>query len=137
LKNKQQKKNYFLISFLFSVREAIAAFFQRANVDAHLNGDEAICSGAAFYAAMKSPAFKKQNFKFRDLTLFPVSMSHPSLGSEPAGDAKLLFGFQNKLFSKKVVSFVTEQAVWMRLRYEVDAGPRRLPAGTPRELVKV
>ncbi len=119
------------------VREAIAAYFGRPNVDTHLNGDDAICMGSAFYAAMKSNAFKKQNFKFRDLTLFPVSMSHPTIGNEPAGEAKILFGYQNKLFSKKVVSFVTDEPVWMRLRYEIDAGPRRLPAGTPRELIKV
>lgn len=119
------------------VRETIAAFFGRPDVDTNLNGDDAVCMGAAFYAAMKSTAFKKQNFKFRDLTLFPVSMSHPVIGSEPAGEHKMLYSFKNKLFSKKVVSFDTNEAFSIKLRYEVDAGPRRLPPGTQRELCKV
>lgn len=121
------------------VRETLAAFFGRPNVDAHLNGDDCVCMGAAFYAAMKSNAFKKQPFKFRDVSLFPVSVSHPAVGSEPAGDAKSLFAFQNKLFAKKVLSFTTDQPVSMRLKYEIDAGghTRRLPAGTPRDLVRV
>jgi hypoxia up-regulated 1 len=91
------------------VRESIAAFFKRTEVDTNLNGDDCICMGAAFYAALKSKSFKKQNFKFRDLTLFPVSMSHPSIGDEPAGEHKILFEFKNKLFSKKIVSFNTTE----------------------------
>jgi len=119
------------------VRETVAAFFGRTDVDTNLNGDDAVCMGAAFYAAMKSTSFKKQNFKFRDLTLFPVSFSHPSIGSEPAGEHKILYEFGHKLFSKKVVKFDTAEEFTMRLRYEIDAGPRRLPPGTPRELFRL
>lgn len=121
------------------VRETLAAFFERPSVDMHLNGDDCGCVGAAFYAAMKSSAFRKQPFKFRDISLFPVSVSHPAIGDEPAGESKALFPFQNKLFSKKVLSFNTTEPVSLRLRYDTDAAhaPRRLPPGTPRDLVKV
>ncbi len=77
------------------IRETLAAFFQRSNVDLHLNGDDCVCMGCAFYAAMKSNAFKKQPFKFRDITLFPVSYLHPAVGGDTSSaESRELFPFQ-------------------------------------------
>ncbi|KAK5575296.1 hypothetical protein RB653_010554 [Dictyostelium firmibasis] len=56
------------------IQQALKDYLKRDTLDKHLNGDEAMSNGAAFYAASLTHYFKVKEIKLRDILLNPVDV---------------------------------------------------------------
>jgi hypoxia up-regulated 1 len=120
----------------------------------HINGDESMALGAAFYGANLSTAFRVRHVGLADVNPFPIRITLQELAQEepkkglfggggkkkekdPADDdnnepwgknATMLKAF-GKLGVKKTIAFTHDKDIHCALDYEADA--ETLPQGTP------
>jgi len=116
------------------VQNLIKEYFNRNDLDRHVNADEAIVLGATFFAATKSTSFKVKNkLLVKDETLFPMSVEIIQGAEDVEMDKRRtqLIAAGNRVGSKRTLSFKSFQNFTLQLAYE-DCD--RLPLGTPKEV---
>ncbi|GAM25962.1 hypothetical protein SAMD00019534_091370, partial [Acytostelium subglobosum LB1] len=57
-----------------AVQDTLKAFLKRSTLDKHLNGDEAIANGAAFYAAGLTHYFRVKDIRLKDITPYTIDV---------------------------------------------------------------
>lgn len=108
----------------------------------HINSDESMALGAAFYGANISSAFRVRQVGLIDINPFPVKISLDSLETdneeeksadveEPWGKKATIFKANSKIGVKKTIAFTHDQDVHCALDY---ADPDMLPEGAKKEL---
>jgi len=107
------------------LQQVMQEYFGR-DLDRHINGDEGVVLGAAFYAATKSSSFKVKEFKVKDITPYGVSVTVKSENGEVDKSTEL-FRTGNRLNSKKSITFSSNENFTVSLKYEED---EKLPAAT-------
>ena len=110
--------------------ETLREFYGRDSLDRHLNGDEAACQGAAYYAVTKSIAFKTQNIQLRDINLFPVSVR--ILDDSAKENKKIFFSEHSKFDDKRFLTFRTYNNTLIQFDYEPS---QNIPKETPLPLL--
>jgi len=107
----------------------------------HINSDESMALGAAFYGANISSAFRVRQVGLVDINPFPIGISLDSLeagdgkesseGEEAWGKKATIFKGNSKIGVKKTIAFTHDQDVHCSLDY---ADPDTLPEGAKKEL---
>mmetsp|Transcript_116878 Transcript_116878/g.337737 ORF Transcript_116878/g.337737 Transcript_116878/m.337737 type:complete len:906 (-) Transcript_116878:181-2898(-) len=104
----------------------------------HINSDESMALGAAFYGANISTAFRVRTVGLTDINPFPVKVTlkdleetKPKDGEEAWGKEATIFKAQGKLGVKKTIAFTHDSDVHCALDY---AEPETLPEGATTEL---
>eukprot|EP01133_Synstelium_polycarpum_P016947 gene16947-20160_t len=104
------------------VQQAIKTYMKRQTLDKHLNGDEAIANGAAFYAASLTTYFKVKDIRLKDITPYAVDvkimhqheeeLDAPKLEVEDDNESETaatsVFRRNNRINVKKTMSFVSD-----------------------------
>ncbi|EGC31759.1 hypothetical protein DICPUDRAFT_156336 [Dictyostelium purpureum] len=120
-----------------SVQQELKEYLKRDTLDKHLNGDESMSSGAAFYAASLTHYFRVKEIKFKDILPYQIDaeINYQSVntneGIENTEDADnnedtatttqskdkkiQLFKANSKMGIKKTVSFTTENGFSLTL----------------------
>ena len=100
----------------------------------HINSDESMALGAAFFGANISTAFRVRNVGLTDINPFPVKVTlkdleeaKPKDGEEPWFKDATVFKALGKLGVKKTIAFTHDSDVHCSLDY---ADPENLPEGT-------
>eukprot|EP01119_Soliformovum_irregulare_P015050 TRINITY_DN4188_c0_g1_i1.p1 TRINITY_DN4188_c0_g1~~TRINITY_DN4188_c0_g1_i1.p1 ORF type:complete len:876 (-),score=301.19 TRINITY_DN4188_c0_g1_i1:19-2376(-) len=99
------------------VKQVIAQYMGKPDVDQHINGDEAAVMGATLYGASQSAGFKVKEFKLKDIIPYGVKASVKSDSGELDKSAEL-FKAGSRLGSKKTLSFPAEEEFTVTLQYE-------------------
>jgi len=108
----------------------------------HINSDESMALGAAFYGANISSAFRVRQVGLVDINPFPIGISLDNLetddeggkaeeGEETWGKKATIFKANSKVGVKKTIAFTHDEDVHCSLDY---ADPDGLPEGAKKEL---
>lgn len=105
----------------------------------HINSDESMALGAAFFGANLSTAFRVRQVGLVDINPFPVEVSLENLvekksdsaDAEPWSKKATIFKANSKIGIKKTIAFTHDEDVHCALNY---ADPETLPLGSQLEL---
>jgi hypoxia up-regulated 1 len=106
----------------------------------HINSDESMALGAAFFGANLSTAFRVRQVGLIDINPFPVEVSLENLvketksdnpDSEPWSKKAIIFKPNSKIGIKKTIAFTHDEDIHCALNY---ADMETLPAGSQVEL---
>jgi len=124
------------------VRSSLTSVLGDKELGMHINSDESMALGAAFYGANISSAFRVRQVGLVDINPFPIGISLDSLetgeeegksdeGEEAWGKKATIFKANSKVGVKKTIAFTHDQDVHCSLDY---ANPDTLPSGSKKEL---
>ncbi|EFA76458.1 heat shock protein 70 family member [Heterostelium album PN500] len=128
------------------VQAALKAYLKREVLDKHLNGDEAVASGATFYAASLSHYFRVKDIRLKDITPFGIDVklvqqpqtvlsqqqqqdeqqveqsndddeSSPSSNSNSNNNSPVFFRKNNRINIKKSLTFYSNQSFSVNISY--------------------
>jgi len=120
------------------VQSSLTSVLGDKELGMHINSDESMALGAAFYGANISSAFRVRQVGLTDINPFPIGISlenleeeKPKKGEEPWGKKATIFKANGKIGVKKTIAFTHDQDVHCSLDY---AEPDTLPEGAKTEL---
>merc|ERR1712176_1700122 len=121
------------------VQSSLISVLGDVELGMHINSDESMALGAAFYGANISSAFRVRQVGLTDINPFPIGISlenleqekKPKKGEEPWGKKATIFKANGKIGVKKTIAFTHDQDVHCSLDY---AEPDTLPEGAKKEL---
>lgn len=118
------------------VRSSLTSVLGDKELGMHINSDESMALGAAFYGANISSAFRVRQVGLVDITPFPIGISLNSLEpvseeDDPFEKSATIFKANSKIGVKKTIAFTHDQDVHCSLDY---ADPDLLPKGAKKEL---
>ena len=121
------------------VQSSLTSVLGDKELGMHINSDESMALGAAFYGANISSAFRVRQVGLVDINPFPIGISLESLetGEETSdeeeswGKKATIFKANSKIGVKKTIAFTHDQDVHCSLDY---ADPEGLPEGAKKEL---
>merc|ERR1712176_1703248 len=121
------------------VQSSLISVLGDVELGMHINSDESMALGAAFYGANISSAFRVRQVGLTDINPFPIGISlenleqekKPKKGEEPWGKKATIFKANGKIGVKKTIAFTHDQDVHCSLDY---AEPDTLPEGAKTEL---
>lgn len=124
------------------VQSSLTSVLGDKELGMHINSDESMALGAAFYGANISSAFRVRQVGLVDINPFPIGISLDSLetggkGKKSADDEEAwgkkatIFKANSKIGVKKTIAFTHDQDVHCSLDY---ADPEMLPEGAKKEL---
>ncbi|KAG7344112.1 molecular chaperone DnaK [Nitzschia inconspicua] len=121
------------------VQSGLAAVLGEKELGMHINSDESMALGAAFFGANISTAFKVRQVGLTDINPFPISISLENLESDKktSNDKEVwskqatVFKTNGKIAVKKTIAFTHDEDVHCALDY---AEPETLPTGSKPEL---
>jgi hypoxia up-regulated 1 len=105
------------------VQEILKEYFGEKELGVHLNGDEAMALGSAFYAANLSTAFRVRRVGMTDMSPFAIGVRFTDLEKEEGAEKKwtkraTIFKKNNKLDSRKVVAFQHDRDISVTFNYD-------------------
>jgi len=124
------------------VQSSLTSVLGDKEIGMHINSDESMALGAAFYGANISTAFRVRQVGLVDINPFPIGISLDSLETgdekerlvvdqEAWGKKATIFKANSKIGVKKTIAFTHDQDVHCSLDY---ADPDTLPEGAKKEL---
>lgn len=123
------------------VQSSLSGIFGDKELGMHINSDESMALGAAFYGANISTAFRVRQVGLVDINPFAIGISLEDLenGSDKKtdededswGKSATIFKANGKIGVKKTIAFTHDQDVHCSLDY---AEPDKLPVGAKKEL---
>jgi len=124
------------------VQSSLTSVLGDKELGMHINSDESMALGAAFYGANISSAFRVRQVGLVDINPFPIGISLDNLetgdqGSKTGKDEEAwgkkatIFKANSKIGVKKTIAFTHDQDVHCSLDY---ADPDGLPEGAKKEL---
>lgn len=117
------------------VRAGLSAALDDKELGMHINSDESMALGAAFFGANISTAFRVRHVGLTDINPFPIAVSLSELeakkGEEAWSKEATIFATNGKTGVKKSIAFTHDQDLHCSLDYAEAEG---LPEGTSPEL---
>lgn len=120
------------------VRAGLSAALDDKELGMHINSDESMALGAAFFGANISTAFRVRHVGLTDINPFPIAVSlaeleakKPKKGEEVWSKEATIFATNGKTGVKKSIAFTHDQDLHCSLDYAEAEG---LPEGTSPEL---
>jgi len=115
------------------VQSSLTSVLGDKELGMHINSDESMALGAAFYGANISTAFRVRQVGLVDINPFPIGISLEDLekGEETWGKKATIFKPNGKIGVKKTIAFTHDTDVLCSLDY---AEPEKLPVGAKKEL---
>mmetsp|Transcript_40066 Transcript_40066/g.96730 ORF Transcript_40066/g.96730 Transcript_40066/m.96730 type:complete len:923 (+) Transcript_40066:162-2930(+) len=120
------------------VRAGLSAALDDKELGMHINSDESMALGAAFFGANISTAFRVRHVGLTDINPFPIAVSlaeleakKPKKGEEVWGKEATIFASNGKTGVKKSIAFTHDQDLHCSLDYAEADG---LPEGSSSEL---
>lgn len=118
------------------VQSSLTSVLGDKELGMHINSDESMALGAAFYGANISSAFRVRQVGLVDITPFPIGISLNSLEpvseeDDPFEKSATIFKANSKIGVKKTIAFTHDQDVHCSLDY---ADPDMIPKGAKKEL---
>jgi len=123
------------------VQSSLTSVLGDRELGMHINSDESMALGAAFYGANISSAFRVRQVGLVDISPFPIGISLDNLetgdkeklleGEESWGKKATIFKANSKVGVKKTIAFTHDEDVHCALDY---ADPDMLPMGAKKEL---
>jgi len=125
-----------------NVQSSLTSVLGDKELGMHINSDESMALGAAFYGANISSAFRVRQVGLVDINPFPIGISLDSLetddqkensaeGDESWSKKATIFKANSKIGVKKTIAFTHDQDVHCSLDY---ADPEGLPEGAKKQL---
>mmetsp|Transcript_27165 Transcript_27165/g.63593 ORF Transcript_27165/g.63593 Transcript_27165/m.63593 type:complete len:931 (-) Transcript_27165:351-3143(-) len=119
------------------VQSSLTSVLGDKELGMHINSDESMALGAAFYGANISTAFRVRQVGLVDINPFPIGISLENLekddSEESWGKTATIFKANGKIGVKKTIAFTHEADVLCSLDY-VEPGPDQIPEGAKKEL---
>jgi len=105
------------------VQTILKEYFGEKELGVHLNGDEAMALGSAFYAANLSTAFRVRRVGMVDMCPFAIGVRFTDLEKPDDSEKKwtkraTIFKKNNKLDSRKVVAFQHDRDISVTFNYD-------------------
>lgn len=120
------------------VQAGLSAALEDKELGMHINSDESMALGAAFFGANISTAFRVRHVGLTDINPFPIAVSlaeldakKPKKGEEAWTKEATIFATNGKTGVKKSIAFTHDQDLHCALDYAEAEG---LPKGTHPEL---
>jgi hypoxia up-regulated 1 len=122
------------------VQTGLSALLGDKELGMHINSDESMALGAAFFGANISTAFRVRQVGLTDINPFPIGVSLENLEADKKKKKKdeeewskqaTIFKANGKISIKKTIAFTHDEDVHCALDY---AEPESLPAGAKPEL---
>eukprot|EP00536_Pseudo-nitzschia_multiseries_P018803 jgi/Psemu1/248917/estExt_Genewise1.C_31490002 len=119
------------------VQSSLTSVLGDKELGMHINSDESMALGAAFYGANISTAFRVRQVGLVDINPFPIGISLEDLekedGEESWGKTATIFKANGKIGVKKTIAFTHDADVLCSLDY---AEPEKIPEGAKKELLR-
>jgi hypoxia up-regulated 1 len=120
------------------VQTGLSSFLEDKELGMHINSDESMALGAAFFGANISTAFRVRQVGLTDINPFSIGVSLENLETDSKNENEekwskqaVIFKANGKISVKKTIAFTHDQDVHCALDY---AEPESLPAGSEPEL---
>ncbi|VEU38299.1 unnamed protein product [Pseudo-nitzschia multistriata] len=118
------------------VQSSLTSILGGKELGMHINSDESMALGAAFYGANISTAFRVRQVGLVDINPFPIGISLENLESdddseEAWGKKATIFKTNGKVGVKKTIAFTHDKDILCSLDY---AEPENIPDGAKTEL---
>lgn len=117
------------------VQSSLSSVLGDRELGMHINSDESMALGAAFYGANISTAFRVRQVGLVDINPFPIGISLEDLERDDEGEVwekkATIFKANGKIGVKKTIAFTHDADVLCSLDY---AEPEKLPEGAKKEL---
>jgi len=122
------------------VQAGLSAALEDKELGMHINSDESMALGAAFFGANISTAFRVRHVGLTDINPFPITVSlaeldakKPKKGEEVWSKEATIFATNGKTGVKKSIAFTHDQDLHCALDYAEADG---LPEGSSPELIR-